>query len=113
MVVVNMSKSKKVRKLNDKLKKEFTVVEPIPFDCTKCGDHYNIFYHPRKNPRAWLSCHISDNAMRNILNIVLEQENMQDISNEDLCKWMISRGIVDEVSASVYVLNYIANKGSE
>lgn len=108
-----MSKSKKVRKLNDKLKKEFTVVEPIPFDCTKNADHYNIFYHPRKNPRAWLSCHISDNAMRCILNSVLEDLNMQDISNEDLCKWMIEQGIVDEVSASVYVLNYIANKGSD
>lgn len=105
-----MSKSKKVRKLNDKLKKEFTVVEPIPFDCTKCGDHYNIFYHPRKNPRAWLSCHISDNAMRCILNSVLEDLNMQDISNEDLCKWMINEGIVDEVSASVYALNFKANK---
>lgn len=108
-----MSKSKKVRKLNDKLKKEFTVVEPIPFDCTKNGDHYNIFYHPRKNPRAWLSCHISDNAMRCILNSVLVDLNMQDISNEDLCKWMIEQGIVDESSASVYVLNYIANKGSD
>ena len=108
-----MSKSKKVRKLNDKLKKEFTVHDPIPFDCTKCGNHYNIFYHPRKNPRAWLSCHISDNAMRCILHSVLVDLNMQDCSNEELCNWMIDRGIVDEVSASVYVLNYIANKGSD
>ena len=105
-----MSKSKKVRKLNDKLKKEFTVVEPIPFDCTKNGDHYNIFYHPRKNPRAWLSCHISDDCMRNILWPILVDMGKQNISNEDLCRFMVDRGIVDEVSASVYVLNYIANK---
>lgn len=108
-----MSKSKKVRKLNDKLKKQFTVVEPIPFDCTKNGDHYNIFYHPRKNPRAWLSCHISDDCMRNILWPVLVDMGKQNISNEDLCRFMVEQSIYDEVSASVYVLNYIANKGSD
>lgn len=108
-----MSKSKKVRKLNDKLKKEFTVVEPIPFDCTKNADHYNIFYHPRKNPRAWLSCHITDDCIRNILHLVLEQENMLDISNEDLCKFMVEHDIYDESQASMFVLNYIANKEVE
>lgn len=105
-----MSKSKKVRKLNDKLKKEFTVHDPIPFDCTKNGDHYNIFYHPRKNPRAWLSCHISDDCIRNILHLALVDLNMQDISNEDLCKFMVENQIYDESSASAWVLNYIANK---
>ena len=108
-----MSKSKKVRKLNDKLKKQFTVVEEVAFDCTKCGNHYNIFYHPRKNPRAWLSCHISDDCMRNILWPVLVDLNMQNCSNELLCSFMVENGIVDEVSASCFALNYIANKGSD
>ena len=85
----------------------------VAFDCTKNGDHFNPLYHPRTYPRAWLSCHISDDCMRNILHSVLEQENLLDISNEELCKWMINQGIVDEVSASVYVLNYIANKKGE
>lgn len=35
-----MSKSKKVRKLNDKIKKEFAPPpNEVAFDCTKCGDH--------------------------------------------------------------------------
>lgn len=113
MVVVNMSKSKKVRKLNDKLKKEFTVHDPIPFDCTKCGNHYNIFYHPRKNPRAWLSCHISDQAMRNILHLALVDMGLENISDEDLCSFMVQNGIYDESQASAWVLQYIANKGSD
>ena len=108
-----MSKSKKVRKLNDKLKKEFTVVEPIPFDCTKNGNHYNIFYHPRKNPRAWLSCHISDDCMRNILWPILVDMGMEGCSNEELCEFMVQNDIWDETQASLFVLDYIANKEVE
>ena len=72
----------------------------------------NPFYHPRTNPRAWLSCHISDNAMRNILHVALVDLNMQDISNEELCSFMVENGIYDESLASAWVLQYIANKGS-
>lgn len=71
----------------------------------------NPFYHPIKNPRAWLSCHISDNAMRNILHVALVDMGKQNISNEDLCRFMVENGIYDESQASAWVLNYIANKG--
>ena len=33
-----MSKGRRVRKINKKLKKQFTVVEEVAFDCTKNGD---------------------------------------------------------------------------
>ena len=107
-----MSKSKKVKKLNDKLKKEFAPPPlEVAFDCTKNGNDPNPFYHPQTNPRAWLSCHISDDCMRNILHVALVDLGMQDCTNEELCKFMVDNDIWDESQASVWVLNYIANKG--
>ena len=71
----------------------------------------NPFYHPQTNPRAWLSCHISDNAMRNILHVAFVDMGMENCTNEELCSFMVENGIYDESLASVWVLNYIANKG--
>lgn len=71
----------------------------------------NPFYHPIKNPRAWLSCHISDQAMRNILHVALKDMNLENCSNETLCAFMVENGIYDETQAACWVLNYIANKG--
>ena len=73
----------------------------------------NPFYHPRTNPRAWLSCHISDNAMRCILHSILVDLNMENCTNEELCQFMKDNDIWDEVQASVFALNYIANKGAD
>ena len=112
MVVVSVSKSKKVKKLNDRLKKEFMVVEEVAFDCTKNGDHYNPLY-PKYSNRMYLSCHINDNAIRSILHLVLVDLNMESCSNEGLCKFMVANDIWDETQASVFALNYIANKGSD
>lgn len=107
-----MSKSKKVRKLNDKLKKEFMVVEEVAFDCTKNANHYNPLY-PKYSNRMYLSCHIDDNAMRSILHPLLVDLNMQNCSNEELCSYLIENDLWDESLASMHVLQYIANKGSD
>lgn len=107
-----MSKSKKVKKLNDKLKKEFMVVEEVAFDCTKNGDHYNPLY-PKYSNRMYLSCHINDNAIRSILHVALVDMGMEGCSNEDLCKFLVDNDIWDESLASAWVLQYIANKGSD
>lgn len=105
-----MSKSKRVKQLNKKLKKEFTIVEEVAFNCTKNGDDPNPLY-PKYSDRMYLSCHISDNAMRTILHCVLVDLNMENCTNEELCKFMIDNDIWDESQASMFVLNYIANKG--
>lgn len=98
----------KMKKYKNKLKSNSNL--EVAFNCTKNGDDFNPLYHPRTYPRAWMSCHISDDCMRNILHVALVDLGMQDISNEGLCKWMIEQGIYDESQASAWVLNYIANK---
>ena len=104
-----MSKGKKVRKLNDKLKKEFMVVEEVAFDCTKNGNHYNPLY-PKYSNRMYLSCHIDDNAIRSILHLCLEDMGLGNCSDEDLCDFLVQNDIWDETQASIFALNYIANK---
>ena len=104
-----MSKGKKVRKLNDKLKKEFMVVEEVAFDCTKNGNHYNPLY-PKYSNRMYLSCHIDDNAIRSILHLCLEDMGLGNCSNEDLCDFLVQNDIWDETQASIFALNYITNK---
>ena len=81
-------KGKKVKHLNDKLKKEFMVVEEVAFDCTKNGNHYNPLY-PKYSNRMYLSCHIDDNAMRSTLHLVLLDLGMEGCSNKDLCDYLI------------------------
>lgn len=97
----------KMKKYKNKLKSNSNLVA---FDCTKNGDDFNPLYHPRTYPRAWMSCHISDDCMRNILWSVLVDLKMENCSNEELCKFMKDNDIWDESQASVFALNYIANK---
>ena len=97
----------KMKKYKNKLKSSSNLVA---FDCTKNGDDFNPLYHPRTYPRAWMSCHISDDCMRNILHLALVDMGMENCTNEELCKWMIEQGIYDESQASAWVLQYIANK---
>ena len=51
--------------------------------------------------------------MRSILHVVLLDLGMQDCSNEELCSYLIENDLWDESLASMHVLNYIANKGSD
>ena len=51
--------------------------------------------------------------MRNILWTVLVDMGMEGCSNEELCEFLVKHDLWDESLASLFVLNYIANKEVE
>ena len=102
----------KIKKLQREIERSQNPPQEVAFDCTKCGNHYNPLY-PKYSNRMYLSCHIDDNAMRSILHLILLDLGMQDCSNEELCSYLIENDIWDETQASLFVLDYIANKEVE
>lgn len=102
----------KIKKLQRELERSQNPPLEVAFDCTKNGNHYNPLY-PKYSNRMYLSCHIDDNAMRSILHVALVDMGMEGCSNEVLCKFMVDNGIWDETQASLFVLDYIANKEVE
>ena len=102
----------KIKKLQRELERSQNPPQEVAFDCTKCGIHYNPLY-PKYSNRMYLSCHIDDNAMRSILHLCLEDMGLGNCSDEDLCKFLVDNGIWDETQASLFVLDYIANKEVE
>ena len=99
----------KIKKLQRELERSQNPPQEVAFDCTKNGDHYNPLY-PKYSNRMYLSCHISDDCMRNILWPVLVDMGMEGCTNEELCEFMVQNDIWDETQASLFVLSYIANK---
>ena len=99
----------KIKKLQREIERSQNPPQEVAFDCTKNGDHYNPLY-PKYSNRMYLSCHINDNAMRSILHVALVDMGIEGCSNEDLCKFMVDNDIWDETQASLFVLDYIANK---
>ena len=99
----------KIKKLQRELERSQNPPQEVAFDCTKCGDHYNPLY-PKYSNRMYLSCHINDNAIRSILHVALVDMGMEGCSNEELCEFMVQNDIWDETQASLFVLDYIANK---
>ena len=102
----------KIKKLQRELERSQNPPQEVAFDCTKCGNHYNPLY-PKYSNRMYLSCHINDNAIRSILHVALVDMGMEGCSNEDLCKFMVENNIWDETQASLFVLDFIANKEVE
>ena len=99
----------KIKKLQRELERSQNPPQEVAFDCTKCGNHYNPLY-PKYSNRMYLSCHIDDNAIRSILHVALVDMGIEGCSNEELCEFMVQNDIWDETQASLFVLNYIANK---
>lgn len=99
----------KIKKLQREIERSQNPPQEVAFDCTKNGDHYNPLY-PKYSNRMYLSCHINDQAMRSILHVALVDMGMEGCSNEELCKFMVQNDIWDETQASLFVLDYIANK---
>ena len=99
----------KIKKLQRELERSQNPPQEVAFDCTKNGDHYNPLY-PKYSNRMYLSCHINDNAIRSILHVALVDMGMEGCSNEELCEFMVQNDIWDETQASLFVLDYIANK---
>ena len=99
----------KIKKLQREIERSQNPPQEVAFDCTKCGDHYNPLY-PKYSNRMYLSCHINDNAIRSILHVALVDMGMEGCSNEELCEFMVQNDIWDETQASLFVLDYIANK---
>ena len=99
----------KIKKLQREIERSQNPPQEVAFDCTKCGNHYNPLY-PKYSNRMYLSCHIDDNAMRSILHVALVDMGMEGCSNEELCEFMVQNDIWDETQASLFVLDYIANK---
>ena len=99
----------KIKKLQREIERSQNPPQEVAFDCTKNGDHYNPLY-PKYSNRMYLSCHINDNAIRSILHVALVDMGMEGCTNEDLCEFMVQNDIWDETQASLFVLDYIANK---
>lgn len=99
----------KIKKLQRELERSQNPPQEVAFDCTKNGDHYNPLY-PKYSNRMYLSCHINDNAIRSILHVALVDMGIEGCSNEELCEFMVQNDIWDETQASLFVLDYIANK---
>ena len=99
----------KIKKLQRELERSQNPPLEVAFDCTKCGNHYNPLY-PKYSNRMYLSCHIDDNAIRSILHVALVDMGIEGCSNEELCEFMVQNDIWDEAQASLFVLDYIANK---
>lgn len=59
--------------------------EQVPFNCQLNIDDPNPLF-PHKSNRAYLKGHISDNAMRSILYLVLKREGMEDCTDEELVR---------------------------
>ena len=102
----------KIKKLQREIERSQNPPQEVAFDCTKCGNHYNPLY-PKYSNRMYLSCHIDDNAMRSILHLCLEDMGMEGCTNEELCEFMVQNDLRDETQASLFVLDYIANKEVE
>ena len=99
----------KIKKLQREIERSQNPPQEVAFDCTKNGDHYNPLY-PKYSNRMYLSCHINDNAIRSILHVALVDMGMEGCSNEELCEFMVQNDLWDETQASLFVLDYIANK---
>ena len=99
----------KIKKLQRELERSQNPPLEVAFDCTKCGNHYNPLY-PKYSNRMYLSCHIDDNAIRSILHVALVDMGIEGCSNEELCEFMVQNDLWDETQASLFVLDYIANK---
>ena len=99
----------KIKKLQREIERSQNPPLEVAFDCTKCGNHYNPLY-PKYSNRMYLSCHIDDNAIRSILHVALVDMGIEGCSNEELCEFMVQNDIWDETQASLFVLDYIANK---
>ena len=99
----------KIKKLQREIERSQNPPQEVAFDCTKNGNHYNPLY-PKYSNRMYLSCHIDDNAIRSILHVALVDMGMEGCTNEDLCEFMVQNDIWDETQASLFVLDYIANK---
>ena len=102
----------KIKKLQRELERSQNPPQEVAFDCTKCGNHYNPLY-PKYSNRMYLSCHIDDNAIRSILHVALVDMGIEGCSNEELCEFMVENNIWDETQASLFVLDFIANKEVE
>ena len=81
----------------------------VAFNCQLNIDDLNPLY-PHKSNRMYLRGHISDNAMRSILYLALVDLNMENCTNEELCAFMVKEQIWTETDASIWTLNYLANK---
>ena len=83
--------------------------EQIPFNAQLNLDDPNPLF-PHKSNRAYLKGHISDNAMRSLLHLVLVDMSMENCTDEELCDFLVQNDIWDEVQASIFSLEYISNK---
>ena len=83
--------------------------EQIPFNAQLNFDDPNPLF-PHKSNRQFLRAHISDNAMRSLLQLVLIDMGMEDCTDEELCDFLVQNDIWDEVQASIFSLEYLSNK---
>ena len=100
-----MTKSKRPKKLKKKLKQHFNVNETPPFDAQAPTTSW-IERPDLQQKRLYVS-NCSDNCMRSILFLVLEQEGMENCSDEELSQWLIQHDIFTESDAALFAAQYL------
>lgn len=100
-----MSKSKRPKKLQKKLKQYVNVDKTPPFDAQAPTTSW--IERPDLQQKRLYVTNMSDNCMRSILFSVLEQEGMENCSDEELSKWLIEHDIWDESQAALYAVEYL------
>ena len=109
--VINLDKNRinRIRRKFDKTNNPPPPPPEVAFNCQLNIDDLNPLY-PHKSNRMYLRGHISDNAMRSILHLALVDLGMENCTNEELCAFMVQEQIWTETDASIWTLNYLANK---
>ena len=100
-----MTKSKRPKKLQKKLKQHFNVNEIPPFDAQAPTTSW--IERPDLQQKRLYVTNMADNCMRSILFSVLVQEGMESCSDEELSQWLIEHGIFDESQAALYCIQYL------
>lgn len=100
-----MSKSKRPKKLQKKLKQHFNVDKTPPFDAQAPTTSW-IERPDLQQKRLYLT-NMSDNCMRSILFSVLVQEGLENCSDEELSKFLVKHDIFDESDAALFAAQYL------
>lgn len=100
-----MSKSKRPKKLQKKLKQHFNVDKTPPFDAQAPTTSW--IERPDLQQKRLYITNMSDDCMRSILFSVLEQEGMEKCSDEELSEWLIEHDIFDESDAALFAAQYL------
>lgn len=100
-----MSKSKRPKKLQKKLKQQFSVNDTPPFDAQAPTTSW-IERPDLQQKRVYIT-NMADNCQRSILHLVLVQEGMENCSDQELSEWLIAHDIFDESQAALYAVQYL------